>query len=106
MPGPLDGIKVLDFCMYGNGPAATASLAEQGADVVKVEPLSGDRMRNPPGTFGPGFEILNRMKRSIAMDIRTDDARPVLDKLIAWADVVRFLLLLLQIWSLCRFLMM
>ena len=45
MPGPLEGIKVLDLTIFINGPSATGQMCEQGADVLKVEPKMGDAMR-------------------------------------------------------------
>ena len=74
MPAPLEGIRVVDFTRYQNGPHATAMLADMGADVLKVEmPGNGD----PGRQLGVGadgfcsyFEALNRGKRSMTLDLR------------------------------------
>ena len=60
MPGPLDGVKVVDFCQYINGPSATGQLCENGATVLKIEPQSGEGMRHAsggPGVMHPGLEM-------------------------------------------------
>jgi alpha-methylacyl-CoA racemase len=93
---PLTGIRVLDLTRLLPGAYATLLLADLGADVIKVEdPRGGDGMRNlaarltPPRSVGTSyFELLNRGKRSITLDLRAPDAAPVLDALLAHADVV------------------
>jgi len=93
--GVLDGIKVLEVAEQGFVPSAAAILAEWGADVVKVERLTGDPLRGyaklgvVPDVegFNVLFEQFNRNKRSIAIDLRTDAGRAVLDELVRWADV-------------------
>jgi alpha-methylacyl-CoA racemase len=89
---PLDGVRVLDLTRLLPGAAATLLLADLGADVVKIEdPRGGDPSRAlPPVTGGSSacFELLNRNKRSVALDLRSIDARPVLDALAASADVL------------------
>ena len=66
MPGPLDGIRIVDLTAVVSGPFATLHLADMGADVIKVEPPEGDVMRNPgtPPTkgMGPIFLAANRNK--------------------------------------------
>src|SRR5205807_8285715 len=62
--GPLEGIRVLDLGAIIAGPFAASLLADLGADVIKVEPLSGDSFR------GPGFGAYNKGQRSIALDLR------------------------------------
>ena len=87
---PLEGIKVVDLTSNMSGPLATMVLAEQGADVVKVEPLAGDLIR----TVGTGrggmsayFANLNRGKRSIAVDLSVDAGADLVRRLAATADV-------------------
>src|SRR5258708_12230551 len=78
----LAGVRVLEVAMWGFVPSAGATLADWGADVVKIEhPVHGDPMRGLV-TSGYGdvpvnfmWEIMNRGKRSVAMDLRTDAAR-------------------------------
>jgi crotonobetainyl-CoA:carnitine CoA-transferase CaiB-like acyl-CoA transferase len=95
MPGPLDGVKVLELAEYGFVPSGAGVLADWGADVVKVERLAGDPLRwiikagllPDTGDFNFIVEQGNRNKRGIALDIKTDDGRAVFEKLVAWADV-------------------
>ena len=92
MPAPLEGIKVVDFTRYQNGPHATAMLADMGAEVLKVEmPGNGD----PGRQLGVGadgfcsyFESLNRGKRSMTLDLRAEGALEVVHKLVEEADVL------------------
>lgn len=88
--GPLAGIRVLDLCQYQNGPSATGQLADNGADVVKVEPPEGDGMRYvaPPGAFWGQIEAFNRGKRSITLDLKHENAAVVMERLVKWADVL------------------
>lgn len=97
MDKPLAGIKVVEVALYAFVPAAGAVLAEWGADVIKVEhPENPDPMRNifsygvnPPGSKGPFvlWEVMNRGKRSVAIDIGNPAGREVLLSLIDEADV-------------------
>ena len=91
MTGALEGIKVVDLCSVVSGPVAMATLADQGADVVKVESLAGDVTRGArpesPG-FAPGFVACNRGKRSIALDLKHAQGQAVLWRLLERADVV------------------
>lgn len=85
---PLHGIKVIDFGQYIAAPAATAVLAELGAEVVKVEPLYGDQARRI-GPFGDAMiRAYNRGKRSLAIDLRDERGRRLALQLTADADVV------------------
>ena len=87
MPGALDGIRVIDFTQLFAGPGTGMYLADQGADVVKVEPPNGGIDR--PGTnMSDSFVVLNRGKRSIALDIRTPAGRKVVEALVRRADVM------------------
>ena len=89
---PLAGIKVIDFSTLLPGPLASLILAEAGAEVIKVErPGSGDELRSYQprfGTAGVGFALLNRGKRSIALDLKAKGARERLLPLLAAADVL------------------
>jgi crotonobetainyl-CoA:carnitine CoA-transferase CaiB-like acyl-CoA transferase len=91
MSGPLNGIKVVDCSAYITGPFAAMVLGDQGAEVVKIEPLGiGDIMRHL-GTARGGISALfagcNRSKRSLALNLRDERGREVLCKLVADADV-------------------
>tara|TARA_A100001037_G_scaffold148540_3_gene134170 strand:- start:29332 stop:30507 length:1176 start_codon:yes stop_codon:yes gene_type:complete len=90
MPGPLDGIRIIDLTSMISGPVATMLLGDQGADVIKVEPLTGDLVRymgpNRDGLTS-GFISANRSKRSIAVDLKTADGMQAVQRLIATGDV-------------------
>src|SRR6201997_5457417 len=94
MPGPLNGVRVLDLTGVVSGPFATMFLADQGADVLKIEPISGDITRrsratiDKAGEFSALFISSNRGKRSLAIDVKTDTGREVLGKLVQQADVL------------------
>src|SRR5579862_1861509 len=92
MSYPLSGVRVLDLSRLLPGAFATLMLAEMGADVIKIEdPKGGDPMRHlPPLVNGRGIYdlLLNRGKRSVALDLRLDESRDVLDRLVASSDVV------------------
>jgi crotonobetainyl-CoA:carnitine CoA-transferase CaiB-like acyl-CoA transferase len=89
---PLEGIKVLDFSRLFAGPYATMTLADLGADVIKVESPTGDEARHfgPPflGGEGMNFMALNRHKRSITLDMKKPEAVKIAQRLAAQADVV------------------
>jgi crotonobetainyl-CoA:carnitine CoA-transferase CaiB-like acyl-CoA transferase len=82
---PLAGIKVVDFSALIPGPFATAILSDLGADVIKVEPPRGDSGRS---LLPAVFHATNRNKRSIALDLKHPDARPVIERLARWSDIV------------------
>jgi len=91
--GPLAGLKVIDLSHVMAGPACAMLLADMGADVIKVEKLpDGDDARRmiPPTVSGESaaFLIMNRNKRGIALDLRTDAGRRVLSRLLEGADVL------------------
>lgn len=92
MAGPLDGIRIVDLSSVLMGPSATQLLGDMGADVIKVEPLTGDTTRRVgPGrseSMGSNFLNMNRSKRSIAIDLKHLRSREVLARLIARADVL------------------
>jgi crotonobetainyl-CoA:carnitine CoA-transferase CaiB-like acyl-CoA transferase len=81
---PLAGIRVVDFGAFLAGPFAAMLLADLGADVVKVEPLSGDIMRRVDGAF-LGCQ---RGKRSLALDLKSPAAAEIVGALAGWADIV------------------
>jgi alpha-methylacyl-CoA racemase len=89
--GPLAGIRVLDFTALVPGPMAGLMLAEAGAEVIKIEPPEGEGMRSPPASWGDlsaVFALLNRGKRSLALNLKDAEARGRLEPLIATADVL------------------
>ena len=90
--GPMDGVKVVEIGLWLAGPACGAILADWGADVVKIEPLDGDPFRGYAYLFGgeanPPFELDNRGKRSIAVDLRQRAGLQVALDLLAEADVL------------------
>jgi crotonobetainyl-CoA:carnitine CoA-transferase CaiB-like acyl-CoA transferase len=89
--GPLESIRVIDFTENMAGPFGTMILGDQGADVIKVESLTGDAIRNSgsgSSTMGSYFANLNRSKRSLAIDLRTPEGRALLNTLFDSADVV------------------
>src|SRR5262245_36950383 len=92
MGKPLEGVRVVDLSQVTSGPLATMVLAEQGADVVKVEPPgTGDFMRAAPyqrGGFSSWYLNHNHGKRSIAVSTETDEGRAIVADLMAGADVV------------------
>lgn len=93
MAGPLEGIKVVELGVWIAGPAAAGILGDWGAEVVKIEPLTGDPARSFQRILGrelpgnPVFELDNRNKRSIAVDITTDAGRAIALDLVGGADV-------------------
>ena len=94
MSGPLSGVRVLDLTGVVSGPFATMFLADQGADVLKIEPIDGDitrRSRAPIGKtneFSALFISSNRGKRSLAVDIKHETGREILTRLAGQADVL------------------
>lgn len=90
MNGPLEGIRIIDLTSMISGPVATMLLGDQGADVIKVESASGDLVRvmgaNAQGISG-SFLSSNRNKRAISIDLKNDEGKKVLGKLIETADV-------------------
>jgi crotonobetainyl-CoA:carnitine CoA-transferase CaiB-like acyl-CoA transferase len=90
MAGPLEGIRVIDLTTVVSGPVCTMILADQGADVIKIEPPGGDIARRTAGDgeFTAMFVSSNRGKRSIALDLKQQAAREALRRLIATADVL------------------
>ena len=90
--GALEGIRIVDLTSVVVGPVATMFLADHGADVIKVEPPSGDLLRklggaSKTGQLSPKFVHLNRNKRSIVLDLKKSEQMAVLHKLLETADV-------------------
>src|ERR1700694_5502850 len=89
--GPLHGVRVVELGVWIAGPGAGGLLAGWGADVIKVEPPSGDPARGFGRMLGgdldvnPVFELDNRGKRSIALDLCTSEGREIVDELLAAA---------------------
>ncbi|MEM7280970.1 MAG: CoA transferase [Pseudomonadota bacterium] len=92
MPGPLSGYKIIDLTTMISGPLATMILADQGAEVIKVEiPNGGDFSRHVAtrrGGFSASFLNNNRNKRSISLDLKTEQGVEILTRLIETADVL------------------
>jgi crotonobetainyl-CoA:carnitine CoA-transferase CaiB-like acyl-CoA transferase len=90
--GPLRGIRVVDLSTIVAGPMATQIMADQGADVIKVEaPPGGDGTRHLGpcrNGYGAAFHIYNRGKRSVVLNLKTPDGMAALRRLIAQADVL------------------
>ena len=93
MPGPMRDVKVVELGVWGAGPATAGILADWGAEVVKIEPIGGDPARIFQFLLGgdmptnPVFEMDNRSKRGIAVDLSADGGLAVLWDLLAEADV-------------------
>lgn len=90
MSGPLSGLRVLDLSSMVSGPVCASTLADQGADVIKVETLTGDHMRHAKSSeygLAPSFISCNRGKRSIALNLKHEKGREILWKLVPTADV-------------------
>jgi crotonobetainyl-CoA:carnitine CoA-transferase CaiB-like acyl-CoA transferase len=88
----LDGIRVIDAASFIAGPVAATVMADFGADVIKIEPPGGDtyRLRNagyPPSPYNFPWIVDNRNKRSVALDLRAEEGRGVLHRLVRETDV-------------------
>jgi crotonobetainyl-CoA:carnitine CoA-transferase CaiB-like acyl-CoA transferase len=94
MPGPLSGVRVLDLTGVVSGPYSTMFLADQGADVLKIEPIGGDITRrsraviDKAGEFSALFISSNRGKRSLSIDVKSETGREVMARLVAESDVL------------------
>ena len=84
---PLEGIRVVEFTHMVMGPTCGMILADLGAEVIKVEPLTGDNTRKLLGSGAGFFPMFNRNKKSIAVDVKTPEGKEIVLKLIAGADV-------------------
>ncbi|MEK7847472.1 MAG: CoA transferase [Chloroflexota bacterium] len=98
MPKPLDGIRVIEWAAFHNGPAAGYMLGDLGAEVIKLEePVKGDPSRGMTQMFGEsvmlpggrlvGFELANRNKKSVAVNLKSEQGRQLVYKLVEKADV-------------------
>lgn len=87
MSGALEGLRVIEFAQMFAGPGTGMYLADQGADVVKIEPPDGGRDR-AEGEMTDTFLLLNRGKRSLAVDIRSEPGRAVVEALVRRSDVM------------------
>ena len=88
--GPLTGLKVLDLTGMVSGPVAAMMLADQGAEVIKVEPVNGELVRHmaaPHNGINPVFFSCNRGKKSIALDLKSEEGKKILLKLASEADI-------------------
>ena len=88
--GPLEGLKVLDLTSMVSGPMGAMMLADQGAEVIKVEPINGEQLRHmaaPHNGVNPAFFSCNRGKRSLAVDLKSEEGKEILLKLVQEADV-------------------
>jgi crotonobetainyl-CoA:carnitine CoA-transferase CaiB-like acyl-CoA transferase len=93
MAGPMEGVKIVELGVWVAGPAAGGILADWGADVIKIEPPTGDparmfgRMLGIEDGMSPPFEMDNRGKRSVVLDLTTDDGRASAFELLSGTDV-------------------
>ena len=92
MAGALDGVKVLDLTTIYSGPICTTILGDQGADIIKIESPEGDFMRQALDVERNGvsgmFSMLNRNKRSIVIELSTDEGKSLFKDMLTSADVV------------------
>src|SRR5204863_4027872 len=87
----LEGLRVLDVTQVMAGPFCTMLLADLGADVIKIEPPSGDSTRTMPGAVGtdsPSFNAVNRGKRSVVLDLKTPQGVDAVKALVRTADIL------------------
>ena len=85
---PLSGIRIIDLTQVYSGPYATFLLAEAGADVIKVEPPEGERLRRGVGTAATPFAMFNAGKESVTLDLASQDGKDALATLVSAADVI------------------
>jgi len=86
-PHPLAGLKVIEFSHMVMGPAAGLMLADMGAEVIKVEPIGGDKTRRLRGAGAGYFPMYNRNKKSLAINLKSEDGKTAVLELIKSADV-------------------
>jgi crotonobetainyl-CoA:carnitine CoA-transferase CaiB-like acyl-CoA transferase len=85
---PYEGVRVVEFTHMVMGPTCGMILGDLGADVIKVEPIDGDKTRNLLGSGAGFFPMFNRNKKSIAVDMKTPEGIEIVKKLVASADIV------------------
>ena len=90
---PLKGIKILDLTSVVVGPVSTWRLGQYGAEIIKVEHPTGDLMRglggmSPTGQHSGAYLHLNRGKKNICLDLKKEGGKDIIEKLVAWADVI------------------
>lgn len=89
--GPLKGVKIIDLTSMVSGPMGAMMLADQGAEVIKVEPIAGEQLRHmaaPHNGVNPVFYSCNRGKKSLAIDLKSKEGKEILIKLIKDSDVL------------------
>jgi len=89
--GPLKGVKIIDLTSMVSGPMGAMMLADQGAEVIKVEPIAGEQLRHmaaPHNGVNPIFYSCNRGKKSLAIDLKSKEGKEILIKLIKDSDVL------------------
>ena len=87
----LDGLRVLDVTQFMAGPYCSTILADLGADVIKIEPPSGDSTRQMVGASGsesPSFNAVNRGKRSLVVNLKTLDGQELFKRLVRSSDIL------------------
>ena len=87
MPGPMEGVKVVEVGVFVVGPSAAAVLADWGADVIKIESPDGDPNRAWTTDCNPAFELDNRGKLSVTLDLKNPAGQAIVHELLATADV-------------------
>ena len=88
--GPLKGVKIIDLTTMVSGPMGAMILADQGAEVIKVEPLAGDQLRHMAATHNgvnAPFYSCNRGKKSLAIDLKSEEGKDVLLNLVKESDI-------------------
>ena len=89
--GPLEGVRIIDLTSMVSGPMGAMMLADQGAEVIKVEPIAGEQLRHmaaPHNGVNPVFYSCNRGKKSLAIDLKSKEGKQILVKLIKDSDVL------------------
>ena len=85
---PLKGVRVVELSHMIFGPACGMFLAFLGAEVIKVEPVGGDKTRQLTGMGASFFALFNRGKKSVVLDLHREEGREALDRLLASADIL------------------
>src|SRR5437870_1712410 len=85
---PLEGVRVVEFAHMVMGPSCGLVLADLGAEVIKVEPLRGDNTRRLEAAGAGFFPVFNRNKKSLAVELSSDEGKDIVRKLLRAADVL------------------